>query len=457
MVMKKDGTWRPCGDFRRLNLVTEPDTYPLPNMLDFSARVAGCKVFSKIDLRKGYYQIPMHPADIRKTAICRPFWLFDFCRMPFGLRNAGKTFQRMMDRILVGLSFIFCYLDNIIVASREEQEHLEHLREVFSRLRDAGLVINAEKCMFADTAVEFLGHKVSPAGVEPLRSHVQAVLAHPKPTNISELQAFLGTVNFYHRFLPAAARILKPLTDLLIGGPKGTEPVSLADPQRAAFVATCLAHPSQGFQLSLMVDASADHIDGALQQWRRPADPWQLLGFFSRKLDSAQVKYSAFNRELLACFQAIRHFRFMLEGRRFTLFTDRKPLTTAIRRSTEPWTAKQCRQLAYIAEFTSDIQHIADSDNVVADTLSRPPGGTTAGGKLESPPGGTARADGGDKDKIKLSTSSGGLRSLVEALPEVNAVRATTAAVDYGALAAHQGACPVTQRAASSTSLQVEK
>jgi hypothetical protein len=220
----------------------------------------------------------------------------------------------------------------------------------------------------------------------------------------------------------------------------------------ALAAATCLAHPSQDFQLSLMVDASADHIGGALQQRRRLADPWQMLGFFSRKLDSAQVKYSAFDRELLACFQAIRHFRFMLEGRQFTLFTDHKPLTTAIRRTTEPWTAKQCRQLAYIAEFTSDIQHIAGTDNVVADTLSRPPGGATAAAGWSLP-----RADRGDKDKIKLSTSLGRLRSSVEALPEVNPVRATTAAVDYAALAAHQGACPLTQRAASSTSLQVEK
>jgi hypothetical protein len=131
---------------------------------------------------------------------------------------------------------------------------------------------------------------------------------------------------------------------------------------------------------------------------------------------------------LLACFQAIHHFRFMLEGRRFTLYTDHKPLTTAVRRSTEPWTGKQCRQLAYIAEFTSDIQHIAGSDNVVADTLSRPPGGAAAGSGSESPPRGTVRADRGDKDKIKLSTSSGELRTPVEALPEVNAVRATPAA-----------------------------
>ncbi len=157
-----------------------------------------------------------------------------------------------------------------------------------------------------------------------------------------------------------------------------------------------------------MVDASADHIGGALQQRRRLVDPWQPLGFFSRKLDSTQVKYSAFDRELLACFQAIRHFRFMLEGRRFTLCTDHKPLTTAVRRSTEPWTAKQCRQLAYIAEFTRDLQHIAGSDNVVADTLSRPPGGTAADSGSESPPRGPVCADRGDKDRIKLSTSSGG-------------------------------------------------
>jgi hypothetical protein len=236
----------------------------------------------------------MHLADIRKTAICTPFWLFEFRCMPFKLRNAGNTFQRMMDRILAGLSFIFCYLDDIIIASRDEQEHLEHLREVFSRMCEAGLVINAEKCVFAATAVEFLGHKVSAAGVEPLRSHVQAVLAHPEPTNISELQAFQGTANFYRRFLPVAARTLKPLTDLLVGGPKGTEPVSLAEPQRTAFVAakdamaaaTCLAHPSQGFQLSLMVDASAYHIGCALQKQRRPADPWQPPSFFSRKLET---------------------------------------------------------------------------------------------------------------------------------------------------------------------------
>ncbi len=124
----------------------------------------------------------MHPADIRKTAICTPFRLFEFRRMPFGLCNAGNTFQCMMDRILAGLSFVFCYLDNIIIPSRDKQEYLEHLREVFSRLHDTGLVINAEKCVFAATAVEFLTRCQPPAW-----SPVQAVLAHPEPNQLQRI------------------------------------------------------------------------------------------------------------------------------------------------------------------------------------------------------------------------------------------------------------------------------
>jgi len=119
MVPKSDGTWRPCGDFRRLNLVTVPDSYPLPNMQDFSLQAAGCTIFSKIDLRKGYHQVAVNPEDIPKTAIATPFGLFEYLRMPFGLRNAGNTFQRHMDRVLAGLPGVFAYLDNVLVGSRD--------------------------------------------------------------------------------------------------------------------------------------------------------------------------------------------------------------------------------------------------------------------------------------------------------------------------------------------------
>jgi hypothetical protein len=180
---------------------------------------------------------------------------------------------------------------------------------------------------------------VSAASVEPLRSHVQAVLAHNEPTNISELQAFLGTVNFYRRFLPAAARILKPLTDLLIGGLKGRSRSAwpthseqlLWQPRthwwrpRAWLTLPKVSSSTSWWMLQLITSAAlSSNGDGRQTLGSRS-------GFFSKKLDSAQVKYTAFDTELMACFQAIRHFRFMLEGRQFTLFTDHKPLTTAVR------------------------------------------------------------------------------------------------------------------------------
>ena len=167
MVPKKDGTWRPCGDFRRLNLVTEPDVYPLPNMLDFADRLHDCTVFSKIDLRKGYWQVPVRPEDVPKTAVATPFGLFEFVRMPFGLRNAGSSFQRMMDRVVSGLPFAYVYLDDLRVASTDHSTHLLHLQLIFQRLSSFGLVISLEKCQFLVDLFEFLGHH-GPAAAQSL-------------------------------------------------------------------------------------------------------------------------------------------------------------------------------------------------------------------------------------------------------------------------------------------------
>jgi len=237
MVMKPDGSWRPCGDYRRLNLITVPDSYPLPNMMDFAQRMSGCTVFSKIDLRKGYHQIPMHPGSIQKTAIITPFGLYEFLRMGFGMRNAVNTFQRMMDRVGSGLCFIFIYLDDIIVGSPDVASHLQHLELLFTRLRKYGLVINGEKCQFGAAELDFLGHRVSAAGVQPLAAKVDAILKHPRPNTIQELQGFLGTVNFYRRFLPAAAKLLKPLTDVLRGGHRPKEQVQWTEAMSAAITA----------------------------------------------------------------------------------------------------------------------------------------------------------------------------------------------------------------------------
>jgi len=376
MVPKPDGSFRPCGDYRRLNTVTEDDRYPLPSILDFSSNLAGCTVFSKVDLVKGYHQVPMAKADIPKTAICTPFGLFEYLFMPFGLKNAAQTFQRLMDRLFRHLPFVFVYLDDILIASRSDSEHLDHLRQVFAILQDNGLQLNPAKCVFAAVSLSFLGHRVDAHGIAPLPKHVQALLDFPPPCDLKQLQRYLGMINFYRRFLPGIAGVLQPLTDLLRGNPKTlvwTDTAAAAFTAGKAALAKCtvLAHPSPGSTISLAVDASDSHVGAVLQQLTNSGS-WSPLAFFSRKLSYAEVKYSTFDRELLAAFSAVRHFRFVLEGRKFRLLTDHMPLTHAMNRVSPLWSARQVRQMAYISEFTTDLRHVPGSKNVVADALSRP-------------------------------------------------------------------------------------
>jgi len=318
----------------------------------------------------------MDPADIEKTAIITPFGLFEYLFMPFGLLNAAQTFQRLMDRLFGHLPFVFTYLDDHLIASATLEEHLEHLAQFFQILHQNGLTINPAKCTFAVSSLKFLGHMVSEAGLVPLPRHVAALQEFPPPTDIKQLQQFLGLINFYRRFLPSIARILKPLTDLLRGNPKlllwsaAAESAFLA--AKAALVsAVPLTHPSPKATLSLAVDASDTHVGGVLQQLEGRA--WRPLAFFSQKLSPTQCRYSTFDRELLAAFSAVRHFRFLLEGRQFRLLTDHKPLVSAMTRVTPPWSARQQRHMSYIAEFTADFRHTPGAANFVADALSRPP------------------------------------------------------------------------------------
>ena len=196
-------------DFRRLNDVTTPDRYPIPHIQDFTANLSGSTISFKIELIKGYYQVPVHPDDIPKTAITTPFGLFEFLRMPFGLKNAAQAFQRLMDETLNGLFGIFVYLDDILVASNSKQEHLILLRS-----------INLAKWEFGKLEFNFLGHKITKHGVSPLPEKVEAINRFRKPDTVKRLQEFIGMVTFYHRFVPSAAMIMQPLYTALKGTPK---------------------------------------------------------------------------------------------------------------------------------------------------------------------------------------------------------------------------------------------
>ncbi|BES94023.1 Reverse transcriptase (RNA-dependent DNA polymerase) [Nesidiocoris tenuis] len=378
MVRKKNGSWRICGDYRRLNAVTTPDRYPIPHLQDCNHMLFGKKIFSSVDLRRAYQQIPVHKDDIPKTAVITPFGLFECPFMPFGLCGAAATFQRFIHEVTRGLDFIYVFLDDILIASADEEQHLQHLKILFDRLQQYGLKVNSEKCVLGVDRLLFLGHDVSAEGLSPNPERVAPIVNYPIPKTTSDLRRFLGMVNFYNRFIPKAAELQIELQTVIAGRPKKDKtPLQWTPELDSAFSAlktalsqaTVLAHPSLDAPLSVSTDASDVAIGGVVHQHVNGKK--QPLGFFSRKLQPSQLKYSTYDRELLAIHETIKHFRYLLEARDFVVYTDHRPLTYAFQQQSDRTSPTQARQLAFISQFTTRIEHLPGDQNVVADALSR--------------------------------------------------------------------------------------
>ena len=377
LVPKADGGFRACGDFRALNSFTRSDRYPVPNINSFSSKLANKKCFSKIDLAAAYHQIKLHPDDVNKSAIATPFGLYEFNFMPFGLKNAAATFQRFMDKIFRDVDCVFVYLDDILVFSDDEAHHGGDLDKVFQVLAKNNLKISLDKCVFKVPELDFLGYRVSAQGLLPTTRKVEELKSFPYPNDSKSLRRFLGMVGFYRKLIPNYASIILPLSERMRLSPKDTfelneqEKLSFDDIVNTLSKITPLAHPRENIQDYQLVTDSSNYAVGAALNQVINGEPVPV-GFFSKKLTQAQTKYSTFDRELLAAYLAVIHFRHLIEGRHVMLLTDHKPLCGAFKSLNPAKSDRQQRHLSVLTEYIADIAHIKGEHNVVADCMSRP-------------------------------------------------------------------------------------
>lgn len=274
-------------------------------------------------------------------------------------------------------SQLFCYIDDVIIASHCDECHKKHFDMVFERYDHCGLTINMRKCEFAKD--KFLGYEVTTEGIKPLEDKVAAIANFPRPETVEQLRRFLGMLNFYRSHLPDAVQHQQHLNKFLHNTKKRDKSkIAWTDEASDAFErckvslknAVTLEHPLRSAPLALMSDASDSSLGGVLQQWNGTS--WRPLEFYSKALTEAQRKYSTYDRELLAIFKSIQHFQNMVEGRQLIIFTDHKPLTFAFtKQDNGKEIAGRVRQLSYISEFSTDIRYVKGDLNIVADTLSR--------------------------------------------------------------------------------------
>ena len=380
VVTKADGGYRCCGDYRALNRITRMDNYGLPLLSSFNTLMHGCTVYSKLDLLKAYHQIGVYGPHVHKTAVSTPIGLFEFLRMPFGLKTAGQTLQRFIDSIMREFAeFSFVYLDDVIVFSSSMEEHKTHLGRIFDKLVLFGLRLNLKKCEFAKEKLTFLGHEVDKDGVRPDQAKVEAIRNMPVPKTVGQVKRYLGMVSFYARHIPHFATLRSSL-NVFLSNPKGkrAERVQLSSRQIADFHeinnrlsdATLLYHPRMDTTLTLHCDASDTGVGCVLNQFDPDLEQLEPIFFFSKDLGEKWPNQPIFRKELEAAFLAVKRLNKFLIGQKTVLFTDNKALFLALNNPKDQ-PPKEFRRMEYISQFVDEVHLVEGRANIVADALSR--------------------------------------------------------------------------------------
>jgi hypothetical protein len=381
LVKKHDGTHRFVVDYKKLNLITIKDSSPLPNMEDTIRKLGeGYKYFSKLDLKSGFYQIPIREADKEKTAFTTPFGLFQFNVLPMGLKNSPPTFQKVMTNTLTPCrQFALVYLDDIIVFSKTYDDHISHLTQVFIALNNRNFVLNPPKCTLLASQINYLGHTISEKIITPMKEKIQAILDIEEPRLLSQANKFLGALSWYRKFLPNFATMAAPIHAVTNLTKTNRHKFYWKFAQAQAFKQLkqmltssplFLHYPIPEKPLILTTDASGIGIGGVLQQ--EVDGQLHNLYYHSQLLTSCEKKYSTIEKEALAIYKCFVRMRPFLLGRQITIITDHCPLCHIMTKTVN--NARVDRIATLIQEYNIDkVVHINGRQNCLPDYLSRYP------------------------------------------------------------------------------------
>lgn len=370
-VKKKDGGWRLCLDYRRINQQMRPDRYPLPLLWPQIQRAAGHQFYTTIDLNWGFWSLPLHHESRQYTALITPKGLFEFNILPMGIRNSPSEFQRMMDQIFseVAAEQISWYMDDIIIYSNDIEEMLDLMRKVMVIMKENGLYIKLSKLEIIMNRALVLGHILSKKGLMPNPRKIQGLRSAQVPENLKELRRFLGSVNFLRRFIPNCADMEEPLLELTR---KGTT-FEMSARRIAAFnnlkmvleEQALLAAPDGSDDLVIICDASDVGIGAVLLQ--KQGEELMPLEYASKSLTKSERNWPTYEREAFAIRWAVERFEDYIKIKGATVFTDHQSLQWLLNAKT----GRVRRWSLYIQQFQLCIRHISGKQNVLADWLSR--------------------------------------------------------------------------------------
>lgn len=371
LVPKEGGAMRLCTDYRKLNQITVPDPYPLPRIDDMIDTVSNAKYLTKIDLLKGFYQVPLTERARAMSAFVTPEGHFEYTVLPFGMKNSGSTFQRLANTLIEGLPNVRAYIDDLVIFSSTWEEHIRDLETLMSRLREARLTINLKKCEFASSTLTYLGHQVGRGAVQPLQARVGDILSFQPPSTRKGLRRFLGMVGFYRKFCRNFAQIAAPLTDLLSESRRfkwSPDCQQSFESLKALLTSTpILCAPDFSKDFFICTDASDIGVGGVLCQ--ESENSLMPVAYMSVKLNQYQKKYSVIEKEALAIIKCIEKFEpYIVKGT--TIYTDHNPLKFVETMKTK--NARLARWSLFLQDKDVNIVHVPGKFNVLADTLSRP-------------------------------------------------------------------------------------